>query len=241
MCSQIATYIYNGTSQTMSILIEAFHLDIHLAIFDSVLESKIDYADIPQSSQIVALEKGGQESFEAMYIVPDTVGLNDHSWIDWGFSDADKQNLTEMLFRGTTLNGGRLVVLIPEMLVDIPEWVVPVCFVASLAMLALAFFCSRSVPSIVHEPMSEIFPEVKIPKVKTARSCPIPNPFNIHRQVANLTLEPQAPVTDTFGKTVLPLRIKMEIDGDSEDAMMLLDNISCATFDSTRGSAYHGM
>ncbi|KAG0248785.1 hypothetical protein DFQ27_000630 [Actinomortierella ambigua] len=233
--------VKNGSSQTACILVEAFHLDIHVALFDSVLESTIEYADIPQSSQNVVLEMGGQESFEAMHIVPDTVSLNDHSWIDWGFSDADKQNLTEMLFRGSALNGGRFVVLIPEMLVDIPVWVAPLCFGVSLVTLGLAFVFSRSVPSIVHEPMSEIFPQVKIPKVETARRCPIPNPFNIHRQVANLTLEPQAPVTDTFGKTVLPLRIKMEIDGDSDDAMMLLDNISCATFDSTRGSAYHGM
>ncbi|KAG0264774.1 phosphatidylcholine and lysophosphatidylcholine phospholipase [Actinomortierella ambigua] len=193
----------------MSIVVEAFHLDIHAAMFDSVLVSD---TDVPRISHNVAVEIVGQESFEAMYIVPDTVGPNDHSWIDWGFSDADRQNLTEMLFRGTDLNSGRFIVLIPEMLVDIPIWVVLVLFGWSLLMFALAFVCSRGVPSIVREPMSEIFPEVKTPKVEIARRFPIPLPFSFGRRVANLILEPQALVPDPFGNTVRPLRIKMEID-----------------------------
>ncbi|KAG0250696.1 hypothetical protein DFQ27_009238 [Actinomortierella ambigua] len=231
------TSVASLANQTACITVEAFHLDVDVAMFDSILGSK-DVYDIPQTSQVFPAEIGGQESFEAMYIVPDTVDLNDHSWIDWGFSDADKQNLTEILFRGTNLNDGQFFILMPEMLVDIPVWVVVVLFGLGLVMFAVAIVFSRGVPSIVRDPMSEIFPEIKRPKVEIARRFPLP--FNLLRRVANLTLEPQAPVTDPFGNTARPFQIKMEIDSDSEDDMMLMDNISCATFDSTRGSMYHG-
>ncbi|KAF9155339.1 phosphatidylcholine and lysophosphatidylcholine phospholipase [Actinomortierella ambigua] len=204
------THLFNATYQRAAITVETFHLDIHVAMFDSVLGPYAENLDI--TSQNAIMQMAGQESFEAMYIVPGTVDPNDHSWINWGFSDADKKNLTEMLFRGTNLNSGRLVVLMPEMLVDIPVWVVLVLFGLSLSMLALAFVCSRGVPSIVREPMSEIFPEVKTPKVEIARRFPIPLPFSFGRRVANLILEPQALVPDPFGNTVRPLRIKMEID-----------------------------
>ncbi|KAG0277063.1 hypothetical protein BGZ96_003012 [Linnemannia gamsii] len=139
---------------------EAFHLDIGVMYYNTTLNF-VEAAKTTPYSNRALLQFMGRETFEATYILNYTdVSYYNHSWIDWGFSNEDMRNLTEFLLRGTMLNNGAFVMRKPALMADISELVVAILVVSAALMICLGFYVSRKVDPMVHDPITEILPQV---------------------------------------------------------------------------------
>ncbi|OAQ23577.1 hypothetical protein K457DRAFT_130459 [Linnemannia elongata AG-77] len=139
---------------------EAFHLDIGAMYYNTTVNLKEAAKTVPYSNRAI-LQFRGRETFEATYILNFTaVPYYNHSWIDWGFSDEDTRNLTDFLLRGTILNNGAFVMRNPALMADVSGLVVALFLLAAALMVGLGFLVSREVDSMVHDPITEILPQV---------------------------------------------------------------------------------
>ncbi|KAF9317098.1 hypothetical protein BG003_001210 [Podila horticola] len=139
---------------------EAFHLDIGVLYYNTTLNF-IETAKIIPYSNRALFQFMGRETFEATYILNSSaVSYYNRSWIDWGFSDKDMSNLTDFLLRGTILNNGVFVLRKPELMADVSVLVVALLFLAAALMVGLGFLVSREVGSMVHDPITEVLPQV---------------------------------------------------------------------------------
>ncbi|KAF9379256.1 hypothetical protein CPC16_010842 [Podila verticillata] len=139
---------------------EALHLDIGVMYYNTTLNFIEAAKTFPYSNRAM-LQFMGRETFEATYILNSTaVSYYNRSWIDWGFSDEDMRNLTDFLLMGTILNNGVFVMRKPALMADVSVLVVALLFLGAALMVGLGFLVSREIDSMVHDPITEVLPQV---------------------------------------------------------------------------------
>lgn len=177
----------NGINNTFLYALEAFHLDVGVEYYNTTLDQeKATHAVKDDNSAILRFM--GRETFETTYFVPNrTVGIYNHSWVDWGFSQEDIHNLTTFLQGGTMLNSGTLMMRTPELLANVSNLTVVLTLTASIIMVGLGWFLSRGVDSEVRGPFTEVLPKV-LDSMRPAGSEREATTSLRYRRVANITL-----------------------------------------------------
>ncbi|KAG0349195.1 hypothetical protein BG005_011108 [Podila minutissima] len=227
----VATYGWTeNDSIATTMFFEAFSLDMHIDKYKTTVDS-VGLDTVKNDTTQARIEVDEVEVFEATYLVPDSAGPYNRSWIERGFSENDKMTLIEFLLRGTLLNRGKLVVLEGELLANVSVVAVTMLFAASVLVVLLGLIISRGVPAIIRQPFTEILREAsdsnKYLPVDKKRSL-----LSLQRnRVANLVFEihdKQDVVDDMVAQTPPPslrrrlIALRMEIDSDNEDDTLKL-------------------
>lgn len=227
----VATYGWTeNDSIATTMFFEAFSLDMHIDKYKTTVDS-VGLDTVKNDTTQARMEVDEVEVFEATYLVPDSAGPYNRSWIERGFSENDKMTLIEFLLRGTLLNRGKLVVLEGELLANVSVVAVTMLFAASVLVVLLGLIISRGVPAIIRQPFTEILREAsdsnKYLPVDKKRSL-----LSLQRnRVANLVFEihdKQDVVDDMVAQTPPPslrrrlIALRMEIDSDNEDDTLKL-------------------